>query len=285
MRGQLAVEDDDEEEHDRVSFLDSCVRPKAVAFTTLFHDIVLVHNGRIIKPVAPDGASLQNWPFAAVSIVKIVWVGGERCALVPGPLPLNQWPILTSTLGDAAFVMQSCKTEVLFSACWLVLFIGEEARWTPRGLLSGGLWVAGGAGGCHAIPNCGMAILVGTWASIMVMINFLGGTFIFEEPVRSLEGVCGSFFYVGLGLVGMSRHSAPDVSNKADADAGTKPKAEQGSTEHESNACAETPDRLKPRKRHQDDAEEGEELATSTEENGRDCAHARSEDKPVIVCG
>lgn len=158
-------------------------------------------------------------------------------------------------------VMQSYKTIVLFSACWCVLFMGEEARWTPYGLLSGFLWVAGGTGGCYAIPNCGMAIAVGTWSSIMVVINFVCGILIFQEPVRSFQGVCGSFLFLGLGLVGMSKYSAPQ--SKADAD---KPK-ELVSREEEDTAV-DAPGRLKPRKRHQD-AEE-EEFAPLVEENGVD---------------
>jgi glucose uptake protein GlcU len=210
------------------------------------------------------------------------WISAAIAAICAG-----SWAAPIKSVADFdvhPLVMQSYKTMVLFSTCWLVLFMGEEARWTPYGLLSGGLWVAGGTGGCYAIPNCGMAISVGTWASIMVVINFIWGILIFEEPVRSLKGVCGSFFFLGLGLVGMSKYSAPGVSSKADADAGTKPKVEQGSTEYESNACAETPDRLKPRKRYQDNAEEEDETAPSTEENGRDYTHTRSQDKPVIIC-
>jgi glucose uptake protein GlcU len=179
-------------------------------------------------------------------------------------------------------VMQSYKTIVLFAACWLVLLMGVEARWTPYGLLSGFLWVAGGTGGCYAVPNCGMAIAVGTWASIMVVINFIWGILIFQEPVHSFQGVCGSFFFLGLGLVGMSRYSAP---SKADPD---KPK-EQGSGE-EKAASTEAPDRLKPRKRHQDPEDEEIELALLAEENGNGIdysqdKHTDAKKNSVVILG
>jgi hypothetical protein len=90
--------------------------------------------------------------------------------------------------------------------------------------------------------------------------------------------VCGSFFFLVLGLVGMSKYSAP---SKANAE---KPK-EQGSRGEEYTS-AEAKDRLKPRKRQQD-AEE-EELAPLAEENGMDSRHTHTHDRKksaVIVCG
>jgi glucose uptake protein GlcU len=179
-------------------------------------------------------------------------------------------------------VMQSYKTTVLFSTCWMVLFMGQEARWTPYGLLSGFLYVAGGTGGCFAIPNCGMATAVGTWASIQVTINFICGILIFQEPVHSFQGISGSFFFLGLGLVGMSKYSAPPTK----ADAG-KPK-EQGSREEE-DVPAEARDGLKPRKRHHSGDEE--EIAPLVEESGEQVDYSQAntpykkKDAIIIFCG
>lgn len=104
---------------------------------------------------------------------------------------------------------QSYKTIVLFATCWLVMFMGIEVRWTPWGIVSGSLWVTGGCGGVFAIRNAGMAVAVGTWASVMVMMNFLWGILIFQEPIHSFWDTCCAFFLLGCGVVGMSRYSAP----------------------------------------------------------------------------
>lgn len=55
----------------------------------------------------------------------------------------------------------------------------------------------------------GLAIAVGTWASIMIMVNFVFGILIFREPVHDVWGTMASFLLLILGLVGMSKYSAP----------------------------------------------------------------------------
>lgn len=55
----------------------------------------------------------------------------------------------------------------------------------------------------------GLAIAVGTWASIMIMVNFLFGIIIFKEPVHDILGTMASFLLLIVGLVGMSHYSAP----------------------------------------------------------------------------
>lgn len=218
---------------------------------------------------------LLNWLFGG----GLGWSSAAVAAICAG-----SWSAPVKSVADYdvhPLVMQSYKTIVLFSGCWLVLFMGEEARWTSYGLLSGFLHVAGGTGGCFAIPNCGMATAVGTWASIQVTINFICGVLIFREPVHSFQGICGSFFFLGLGLVGMSKYSEPP--SKADAD---KPK-EQGSREEEGTPV-EAHERLKPRKRQQDVEEE--EFAPLVEENGVDYSRdSTSSDRKkkafIIICG
>lgn len=55
----------------------------------------------------------------------------------------------------------------------------------------------------------GLAIAVGTWASIMIMVNFLFGIVIFREPVYDILGTLASFVLLIIGLVGMALYSAP----------------------------------------------------------------------------
>lgn len=77
-------------------------------------------------------------------------------------------------------VLQSYKTIVMFFTCWFVLALGVEAKFTPLGLLSGILWVSGGTLGIYGIRSAGMAIAVGTWSSVMVLVNFIWGILIFK---------------------------------------------------------------------------------------------------------
>lgn len=105
-------------------------------------------------------------------------------------------------------VLQSYKTVVLFVLSWFVLLLGEEAKWTGYGILSGFLWVSGGSCGILGIRNAGMAVAVGTWASVMVLVNFVWGILIFREPINSFSHTCMAFASLSCGLVGMSKYSA-----------------------------------------------------------------------------
>lgn len=55
----------------------------------------------------------------------------------------------------------------------------------------------------------------GTWASMMILVNFLFGIIIFKEPVHDLGGTLSSFVLLAVGLMGMSRYSAPPPSTDA----------------------------------------------------------------------
>jgi glucose uptake protein GlcU len=119
-------------------------------------------------------------------------------------------PLKTSVKVEVdPLVMQTYKTLVCFATCWLVIFMGEEVRWTPWGIVSGLFWVPGAACGIYGIRNAGLAIAVGTWASIIVLTSFLWGIVIFKEQVRSFSGACGAFLLLIAGLIGMSRYSKP----------------------------------------------------------------------------
>ena len=60
-------------------------------------------------------------------------------------------PIKTSVHGIEmnALVMQSYKTITCFLTCWLVVFLGEEVRFSYYGILSGLFWVPGAACGIY----------------------------------------------------------------------------------------------------------------------------------------
>lgn len=106
-------------------------------------------------------------------------------------------------------VLQSYKTFVIFILSWCVPLLGVDIAFTKWGFLSGLLWVVGGTGGIYGIRMAGLAVAVGTWASIMIMVNFVFGILVFAEPVYDIWDTCCSFLLLILGLVGMSRFSAP----------------------------------------------------------------------------
>jgi len=113
-------------------------------------------------------------------------------------------------------VYQSYKTIVMFVTCWGVQFLGVEIAFTKWGLLSGMLWVLGGTSGVAAIRLAGLSVAVGTWASVMVMVNFTFGILIFREPVADILGTLGAFLLLIVGLVGMSHFSAPQKKSHDD---------------------------------------------------------------------
>ncbi|VEU33546.1 unnamed protein product [Pseudo-nitzschia multistriata] len=106
-------------------------------------------------------------------------------------------------------VVQTYKTAVMFVASLVLCLREERPSWTPYGLASGLLSVCGGTLGILAIRNAGMAVSVGIWAGITVVMNFVWGILVFREPVRSLPGTVGAFFFLGVGLIGMARASSP----------------------------------------------------------------------------
>jgi glucose uptake protein GlcU len=135
------------------------------------------------------------------------WVAAVIAALTYGSFGV---PIKgTKDIPVHPLIMQSYKTFVMFVTCWGVTLLGVDIAFTKWGLLSGFLWVVGGTGGVYGIRMAGLAVAVGVWASIMVMINFLFGILIFKEPVADIWGTLCSFLLLIVGLVGMSHYSAP----------------------------------------------------------------------------
>ena len=135
------------------------------------------------------------------------WWAGFIAALAYGSfgVPIKE----TKDIDVHPLVLQSYKTCVMFLTCWGVTLLGVDVAFTKWGLLSGLLWVLGGTGGIYGIRMAGLAIAVGTWASIMILVNFVFGILIFREPVYDIWGTMCSFVLLILGLIGMSKFSAP----------------------------------------------------------------------------
>ena len=136
-----------------------------------------------------------GWVAAAVAVVSYGSFG----------VPIKA----TKDIDVHPLIFQSYKTIVMFLTCWLVVLLGVKVEFTKWGILSGLLWVLGGAGGIYGIRMAGLAIAVGTWASIMIIVNFIFGILIFKEPVHDVMGTLGAFIILIIGLIGMSHFSAP----------------------------------------------------------------------------
>ena len=78
-----------------------------------------------------------------------------------------------------------------------------------------------------------MAIAIGTWSSVMVIVNFVWGILIFREPVHSyLESFC-AFALLGVGLVGMSKYSSVKKPTPSSAAIEDEDHRQRGSGENE----------------------------------------------------
>lgn len=112
------------------------------------------------------------------------------------------------------FVFQTYKVVIFFVVSIItVLVFHVPIRMTfLYGTLSGLLWVCGGTGGIVAVRYAGLATAVGTWASVMICINFTWGILVFNEPVVNLYNTVAAFLLLSLGLVGMSIYGDPSNS-------------------------------------------------------------------------
>ncbi|KAL3912001.1 MAG: hypothetical protein SGILL_007060 [Bacillariaceae sp.] len=151
----------------------------------------------------------------------------ETCGWFAALIAVFSWgsfgvPIKSNVNVDVNFfVMQSYKTIVCFVTSFLVIFLGEPVRFTPWGIVSGLFWVPGAACGIYAIRNAGIAVAVGTWSSIQVVVSCIFGIIIFQEKVKDKTQTMLAFGILMCGLVGMSRYSDPSSGGGDKAAAST----------------------------------------------------------------
>jgi len=141
------------------------------------------------------------------------WVATLVAALCFGSygVPIKE----TSRVDVHPLVLQSYKTFTFAATSWLVVpLAGVIPAWTNWGLLSGLLWVVGGSWGVYGIRAAGMAVAVGTWASVMIAVNFVWGVLIFQEPVADVTSTLSAFACLGCGVVGMAIYSSPRRKKK-----------------------------------------------------------------------
>jgi len=108
-------------------------------------------------------------------------------------------------------VMQTYKSLVCFASSWLVLALGQPFSYTPWGILSALFWVPGGIAVIFSIRNAGLALTVGINGSLIVLVSFTWGIFVFGEEVHSVVGACTAVAIMCLGIAGMSFSSSPHL--------------------------------------------------------------------------
>ena len=153
------------------------------------------------------------------------------------PLLLGLFAALTSTLCFGTFAVpvkspacrsisihplafQSYKTACCLLTSWVALLVpsydDETNTWgrilpsfTAWGVVSGLFWVPGGVAAIYAVQHAGLAVAQGTWSTLIVLVSFVWGIFVFGEEVKSVPLTVASAGVMVAGLVGMSKFGVP----------------------------------------------------------------------------
>jgi len=70
--------------------------------------------------------------------------------------------------------------------------------------VSATFWVPAGVAAVVSISNCGLAVGQGVWTSLIVVVSFVWGAFVFDENFRSLPMACGGALLIVIGAIGMT---------------------------------------------------------------------------------
>jgi len=107
-------------------------------------------------------------------------------------------------------VFQTYKSGMCFITSWMVLgagFVPHGFRFSPWGIVSGFFWVPGGYATIAAVQLAGLSIGLPVGNSVIVLVSFTWGIFVFQEKVRSKVGACGGVALMVLGFIGMTYFS------------------------------------------------------------------------------
>lgn len=86
---------------------------------------------------------------------------------------------------------------------------------TPWALLSAILWVPGGTAGVYAVRRAGLAISVGIWSCVIVIISFIWGVLIFGEKQKSgAWGAVKAMLLLCIGLCGVAYFASNEPKRK-----------------------------------------------------------------------
>lgn len=113
------------------------------------------------------------------------------------------------------YVMQTYKVLVCFLTSWLVLLFTDDVFvFSPWGIISGLFWVPGGTCTIFAVRNAGIAISIGIYSALAVLVSYCWGAFIFHESMKDEWVSSSSIFIMLIGLCGMAYSSSQYLSSK-----------------------------------------------------------------------
>ena len=78
--------------------------------------------------------------------------------------------------------------------------------------------MTGGVSGIFGIRNAGLAISVGSWSAITVLISFLWGMVVFHEKVESVVKTSAGIVLMFFGFSGMTYFSPPKMSTSEESE-------------------------------------------------------------------
>jgi hypothetical protein len=129
-------------------------------------------------------------------------------------------------------VFQSYKAFTVFSTSAILILINNIlastsssddntfkawscSDFTPWAFVSASLWVPGGTAGVYAIRRTGLAISVGIWSCVIVILSFVWGVLIFHEKQRGgLWGAINALVVLCIGLCGIAYFSSFEAEGK-----------------------------------------------------------------------
>eukprot|EP00804_Cyclotella_cryptica_P008322 CCRYP_020276-RA/>CCRYP_020276-RA protein AED:0.14 eAED:0.14 QI:54/0.66/0.5/1/0.33/0.5/4/686/382 len=86
---------------------------------------------------------------------------------------------------------------------------------TPWAFVSASMWVPGGTAGVYAIRRAGLAISVGLWSCVIVILSFVWGVLVFHEKQRSgVRGAMKALAVLCSGLCGIAYFSSFEAESK-----------------------------------------------------------------------
>ncbi|KAL7528569.1 hypothetical protein ACHAWF_002611 [Thalassiosira exigua] len=102
------------------------------------------------------------------------------------------------------------------------------ADFTPWAYVSALLWIPGGTAGVYAIRRAGLAVSVGVWSCVIVVLSFVWGVLIFGEEQRSALGAVAAVAVLCAGLCGIAYFSSVEVNRQPSTEDEGRAELEKG---------------------------------------------------------
>jgi hypothetical protein len=163
-------------------------------------------------------------------------------------------------------VFQSYKTAMCLLTCFPILFLvslfdnyqeaGTDGKsdsseslftFTPWGIVSGLFWVPGGVATVYAVQSAGLAMGIGIGSSFIVLVSFVWGIFLFDEPIHSRDLAALAVLCMMAGLLGMSYYSAPPAPHDCSLSPSPPPTASSSDEENDNDNYSDTGSRMESR--------------------------------------